>query len=66
MTIKNLDEVIRNINIRLATYIDVEFYLPLKEELSGVTHSLGFKKELLKGEIECELEELKKTIKFDQ
>ncbi len=63
MAINNLDELMRNINMRLASYIDVEFYLPLKEELSGVTHSLGFKKELLKGEIERELEELKKTLK---
>lgn len=45
-------------------YIDREFYLPLKEELLGTTHSLGFKKELLKQKIELELEldKLKKNL----
>jgi len=42
MTNKNLDDAIQKINLRLASYIDEEFYLPLKEELTGVTHSLGF------------------------
>ena len=63
MAIKNLDKDIQNINLRIASYIDEEFYLPLKKELTGVTHSLGFKKELLKEKIEHELDELKKTLK---
>lgn len=63
MTNKNLDGAIQKINLRLASYIDEEFYLPLKGELTGVTHSLGFKKELLKERIERELDELKKTLK---
>lgn len=63
MTTKSLDREIQNINLRLTEYIDVEFYLPLKEELTGVSHSLGFKKEMLKDKIERELNDLKKKLK---
>lgn len=62
MAAKDLDKEIQKTNLRLASYIDNEFYLPLKEELTGVTHSLGIKKELLKEKIEHELEEFKKTL----
>lgn len=61
-TTKSVDRLIRDINLRLAVYIDGQFYLPLKEELKGTTHSLGFKKELLKEKIESELEKLKKDL----
>jgi hypothetical protein len=57
-----IDKLIQNLNLRLAEYIDGQFYLPLKEELKGTTHSLGFKKELLKEKIESELEKFKKDI----
>jgi len=63
MTSKNLDEAIQKINLKPVSYIDEEFYIPLKEELTGVTDSLGFKKELLKERIERELDELKKMLK---
>lgn len=58
-----IDRLIQNLNLRLAEYIDSQFYLPLKEELKGTAHSLGFKKELLKERIELELEKFKKDIK---
>lgn len=62
-TVKTIDRLIEDINLRLAEYIDGQFYLPLKEELKGTTHSLGFKKESLKEDIESELERLKKELK---
>ena len=62
-TVKTIDRLIQELNLRLASYIDSQFYLPLKEELKGTTHSLGFKKELLKEKIELELEKFKKDIK---
>lgn len=58
----DIDKLIQRLNLRLASYIDGEFYLPLKEELKGTTHSLGFKKERLKENIESELENLKKEL----
>lgn len=61
-TTKTVDKLIENLNLRLAEYIDGQFYLPLKEELKGTVHSLGFKKELLKEKIESELEKLKKDL----
>lgn len=61
-TIDKLNKLIENLNLRLAVYIDSQFYFPLKEELKGTTHSLGFKKELLKEEIESELEKFKKDL----
>lgn len=61
-TTKTIDRLIENLNLRLAEYIDSQFYFPLKEELKGTTHSLGFKKELLKEKIESELEKLKKEL----
>mgnify|MGYP003394602251 CR=1 FL=1 len=61
-TTKTIDRLFQDINLRLAVYIDSKFYLPLKEELKGTTHSLGFKKELLKEKIESELEKLKKEL----
>lgn len=61
-TTKTIDRLIQDINLRLAVYIDSQFYLLLKEELKGTTHSLGFKKELLKEKIESELEKLKKDL----
>jgi len=60
---KDIDKLILRLNLNLASYIDSEFYLPLKEELKGTTHSLGFKKELLKEKIESELERLKNELK---
>jgi len=63
MTAKAIDKLILQTNINLASYIDSQFYFPLKEELKGTTHSLGFKKELLKEKIESELEKLKKELK---
>ena len=63
MEAKTIDRLIQNLNLRLAEYIDGQFYLPLKEELKGITHSLGFKKECLKERIELELEKFKKDIK---
>lgn len=61
-TTKTIDRLIKDINFRLAEYIDSQLYLPLKEELKGTAHSLGIKKELLKQKIESELEILKKGI----
>lgn len=58
----DIDKLIQGLNLRLASYIDRDLYLPLKEELKGTTHSLGFKKELLKQKIESELENLKKEL----
>ena len=64
-----IDKLIQGLNLNLASYIDGQFYLPLKEELRGTTHSLGFKKELLKEKIESELEKLKielKEVKYSE
>ncbi len=60
---KDIDILIQGVNFRLASYIDREIYLPLKEELKGTAHSLGIKKELLKQQIYVELEELRKELK---
>lgn len=60
---KDIDKLVLELNLNLASYIDDKFYFPLKEELKGTTHSLGFKKELLKEKIESELEKLKKELK---
>lgn len=62
---KDIDRLIQGVNSRLALFIDSEIYMPLKAELKGTTHSLGFKKELLKQKIETELEELKKELNVD-
>ena len=63
---KDTDRLFQELNLRLASYIDSQFYLPLREELKGTTHSLGFKKELLKEKIESELEKLKKELKIEE
>lgn len=62
---KDVDRLIQGVNFRLASYIDEEIYIPLKEELKGTTHSLGFKKELLKQKIYEELEGLRKELEKD-
>lgn len=59
---KDIDRLFQVTNSRLASFIDSEIYIPLKEELKGTTHSLGFKKELLKQKIDAELGELKKEL----
>lgn len=61
---KDIDRLFQELNLRLAEYIDGQFYLPLKEELKGTTHSLGFKKELLKEKIESELKKLRKELDY--
>ena len=63
---KDTDRLFQELNLRLASYIDSQFYLPLREELKGTTHSLGFKKELLKEKIESELEKLKKEVNYSR
>lgn len=60
---KVIEKLIEELNLRLAFYIDSQLYLPLIEELKGTTHSLGFKKELLKEKIESELKKLKIKLK---
>jgi len=62
-TTNTIDRLIEELNLNLSSYIDNQLYLPLKKELEGTTHSLGFKKELLKEKIESELERLKKELK---
>ena len=54
--------------MKLAVYIDTQMYLPVKAELQGkgITHSLGRRKEGLKGEIYEIFNELKKKLELKQ
>ncbi len=56
---KYMDHLIDDIKRSLAYYLDVNVYIPVKEELVGVEHSLGIRKELFKNYIESEMERLK-------
>lgn len=61
---KDIENLIDNVNADLAFYLDMEVYIPLKEELAGVAeHSLGVRKELFKNFVGMELEKLKLAIR---
>lgn len=59
---KDISRLIDESKQNLAFYLDVEVYVPVKEELIGVEHSLGIRKELFKNYIDSELERLKVAI----
>jgi hypothetical protein len=59
---KDISGLIDESKQNLAFYLDVEVYVPVKEELIGVEHSLGIRKELFKSYIDSELERLKVAI----
>lgn len=59
---KDISGLIDESKQNLAFYLDVEVYMPVKEELIGVEHSLGVRKELFKSYIDSELERLKVSI----
>lgn len=59
---KDISRLIDESKQNLAYYLDVEVYIPVKEELTGVEHSLGIRKELFKSYIDSELERLKGAI----
>lgn len=59
---KDISRLIDESKQNLAFYLDVEVYVPVKEELIGVEHSLGTRKELFKSYIDSELERLKAGI----
>lgn len=59
---KDISRLIDESKQNLAFYLDVEVYVPVKEELIGVEHSLGIRKELFKSYIDSELERLKAAI----
>ncbi len=60
---KDIDKLIDETKQNLAYYLDTNVYLPVKEELTGIEHSLGIRKELFKSFVDSELERLKKEIK---
>jgi hypothetical protein len=59
---KDISRLIDESKQNLAFYLDIEVYVPVKEELIGVEHSLGIRKELFKNYIDSELERLKAGI----
>ena len=60
---KDIDRLVDEVKANLAYYLDKSVYLPVKEELIGVEHSLGVRKEMFKSYVESELERLKAEIK---
>lgn len=61
---ENIDKLVDDVERNLASHLDENLYLPIKEELRGKTiHSLGIKKELFKGHMESELDKLKTKLK---
>jgi len=60
---KDIDKLIDDAKANLAYYLDIDVYLPIKEELIGVEHSLGIRKELFKNYVDLTLEKLKTEIK---
>lgn len=58
----DIDKLIDEVKANLAYYLDANVYVPVKEELTGVEHSLGIRKELFKSYVESELEKLKVAI----
>lgn len=60
---KDIDKLIDEVKANLAYYLDIDVYIPVKEELTGVEHSLGIRKELFKSYVESELEKLKVSIR---
>ena len=63
---KDIDRLIDQVKANLAYYLDKSVYIPMKEELVGVEHSLGVRKEMFKSYVESELERLKAEIKKTQ
>ena len=59
---KDISELVDEVKQNLAYYLDIDVYLPVKEELIGVEHSLGIRKELFKSYVDSELERLKTKI----
>jgi hypothetical protein len=59
---KDIDMLINEVKQNLAYYLDMSVYIPVKEELIGVEHSLGVRKELFKNYVDSELERLKTAI----
>jgi hypothetical protein len=59
---KDISRLIDESKQNLAYYLDASVYIPVKEELVGIEHSLGVRKELFKSYIDSELERLKTAI----
>lgn len=59
---KDIDRLVDEVKQNLAYYLDTSVYIPVKEELIGIEHSLGSRKELFKSYIDSELERLKVAI----
>lgn len=62
----SINDLFENAEMKLAEYIDTHLYLPVKNELQGkgITHSLGMRKENLKGKIFEIFKEIQKEIKL--
>ena len=61
---KDIDKLIDDVKENLAYYLDMDVYIPVKEELAGIAqHSLGVRKELFKNYVSVELEKLKTAIR---
>jgi hypothetical protein len=56
---KDINGLVDEVKQNLSYYLDTSVYEPVKEELIGVEHSLGVRKELFKSYIDSELERLK-------
>ncbi len=60
---KDIEKLIDDLKSNLAYYLDMDVYIPVKEELEGIAeHSLGARKELFKNYVSVELEKLKTEI----
>lgn len=59
---KDISRLVEEVKQNLAYYLDTSVYMPVREELIGVEHSLGVRKELFKSYIDSELERLKTEI----
>lgn len=61
--IKDIDKLFDETKGNLAYYLNMNLYIPMKEELVGVEHSLCIRKEMFNSYIDIELERLKTEIK---
>jgi queuine/archaeosine tRNA-ribosyltransferase len=54
MTNRSIDDIFRSLESDIAFQLDKMVYLPTKQELAekNITHSLGFRKENFKAELE--------------
>lgn len=59
----DIDKLVDEVKENLAYYLDSNVYIPVKEELTGIEHSSGIRKELFKSYVDSQLDKLKVAIK---